>query len=59
MLKYTITERDDYIELFFTESIDLDDDQLLDQLDEELCTEFKCDVEDIDWRDDQTCWIWL
>lgn len=64
-MRYTIFEREEYDELVFDEPINQEDDDAVDKANEFLMANIR-DIETdkplplgcIDWRDDQTCWIW-
>lgn len=45
-------------EYIFEEVLPIEDEEKLDQLNKTICREFRCTIEQIDWRDDQTLWVW-
>lgn len=48
-------EEDGYIELVFDSPVDQETE--VDAVNLQLIETYKCQPEQIDWRDDQTCWI--
>lgn len=48
-------EEDGYIELVFDSPVDQETE--VDAVNLQLIATYKCPLDNIDWRDDQTCWI--
>jgi hypothetical protein len=49
-------EESGYIELLF--DLPVDQETEVDKVNDELIRVYKCRPDQIDWRDDQTCWIY-
>ena len=54
---YTIYEGHDHIEVLFDVAVPIEDDDYMEQLNESVAAELMVNVDDLDWRDDQTLWL--
>ena len=53
---YTIHDRDDRMELMF--DVEVEQEEEVDTVSEQICKDLNVTIDQIDWRDEQECWVW-